>query len=304
MMFDCIIVGGGPAGLTCSIYLARFKRSVLLIENGKYRNYASSGIHGFLGYDGIKPSELLRKGKTEALKYKVKFKKETVKKVVNKNEYFEVLADGKIYRSKKVVLAYGVTDKIPSIKNFEKYYGRNIFHCPVCDGYEASGKIVGVIGQIDKVYEMAVELKQWANKIMVFTNGHSEGLDRYKINKLGKFNIRVTNEKILRLEGNNNLESIVLENGERFRINILFFSNKIENSCALAEDLKCLLSKNHNRLVVNKYCESNIKGVFGIGDLVQGHQLVVTACSEGAVAAIEINRQLLKEYFKLKAGSI
>jgi len=294
-MYDCIIIGGGPAGLTCAIYLARFKRSVLLIENGKYRNYASHGIHGFLGYDGVKPSELLKKGKSEAIKYKVNFEKDTVKKVQQKKAHFEVLTGGKKFESKKVVLAYGVTDNLPEIKNFKKYYGINIHHCPVCDGCEVTGKRVGVIGLIDKVFEMTIELKQWTDKIIVFTNGHPEGLDKYKIAKLAKFNIKVTNEKVSHLNGKENLESIVLTNGEQIMIEELFFSSNAQNSCSIADDLKCSLTKKHNKLAVNKNCESSIKGIFAIGDLVAGPQLVVTACSGGTIAALEINKQLLKE---------
>lgn len=294
-MYDCIIIGGGPAGLTCAIYLARFKRNTLLIEDGKYRNYASPGIHGFLGYDGIKPVELLKQGRAEASKYNVNFKKGTVTRVIRKKGFFEVLADKESVKTKKVVLAYGVKDDLPGIKGFKKFYGKNIHHCPVCDGYEVKGKRVGVIGLIDKVFEMAVELKQWTNNITVLTNGHPEGMDRIKISKLAKSGIIVTNEKISFLKGKENLESIVLMNGNSIDIEAIFFSNKIENSCKIAEDLKCSLTQKHNKVIVNKNCESSVRGVFAIGDLLSGPQLVVTACSEGALAAIEINRQLLKE---------
>ena len=294
-MYDCIIIGGGPAGLTCAIYLARFKRKVMLIENGKYRNYASHGIHGFPGYDGIKPAQLLKNARAEASKYNASFEKVTVTKVISGKGSFKVVSNNKSHESRKVVLAYGVTDDIPAIKGFKKYYGKNIHHCPVCDGYEVKGKRVGVIGLIDKVFEMAVELKQWTENIIVLTNGHSEGLDRYKISKLAKFGIEVTNEKISYLKGKEDLESIVLDSGERIDVEALFFSNKIENSCSIAEDLKCSLTKKHNKLVVNKNCETTIKGVFAIGDLLAGPQLVITACSAGAIAAIEINRQLLRE---------
>src|SRR6185295_14874277 len=132
---------------------------------------------------------------------------------------------------------------------FKKFYGKNIHHCPVCDGYEVKGKRVGVIGLIDKVFEMAVELKQWTNNITVLTNGHPEGLDRIKISKLAKSGINVTNEKISFLKGKENLESIVLMNGNSIDIDAIFFSNKIENSCKIAEDLKCSLSQKHNKVI-------------------------------------------------------
>ncbi len=149
IIYDCIIIGGGPAGLTCSLYLSRFKRNVLLIENNKTRNYASHGIHGFPGYDGIKPGILISKARKEAEKYGVNFLRDTVLEVKKSKDFFQIFLNKKKIKSRKVMLAYGVRDSFPEISNFNKFYGRQIHHCPVCDGYETSGKKTGVLG----VYE-------------------------------------------------------------------------------------------------------------------------------------------------------
>lgn len=295
-MYDCIIVGGGPAGLTCAIYLARFNRNVFLIENFKYRNYASQGIHGFLGYDGIKPIKLINRARKEALKYGVKFYEDTVKAVFKKNNFFEVSTGSKKFKSKKVMLAYGVRDTLPEIDNFEKYCGVSIYHCPVCDGYEVIGKKIGVLGAGKKALGMALELLQWTNQIIILTNGSKINLTKDKRRKLKEYKIDVIEEKILKLQGEQKkLRNVVFESGEKLNVSSLFFTIEVKNSCSIAEDLRCKIKKTNNKIHVNKYRESSIKGVFAAGDLLAGPQLVVTACADGAIAAVEINKQLLKK---------
>lgn len=295
-MYDCIVVGGGPAGLTCSIYLARFNRSVFLIEDFKQRNYASQGIHGYLGYDGIKPKHLLNKARIEATKYGVKFHKGTVTKIIKKKAFFVISTATQNFKSKKLMLAYGVRDQFPQIKDFDKYYGKSIHHCPVCDGFEIINKKVGVIGVGKKASGMALELMQWTDQIIVLSNGNKLNITKDKRRKLIKNRIKINEEQIIKLQGSaKQLNSIVLESGKKIEIHSIFFTIDVKNSCTLAEDLRCKIEKTNNKIRVNKYGESSIKGVFAGGDLNTGPQLVVTACADGAVAAIQINKQLLKE---------
>lgn len=289
-MFDCIIIGGGPAGLTCAIYLARFNRNVIVIENGKYRNYYSQGIHGFLGYDGVKPMTLIRCARKEAAGYGVKFQRSTVTKLSEKNEYFEVNCRAEVFRSKIVVLAYGVRDILPEVRGIKKYYGRSIHHCPVCDGYEIRNKKVGLLGSPENSLNMASELKHWTQDLTILSNG-VEINSRIK-NKLNKSSIGFIEKKLIRAEGNGkSLKNIILSGGEKINFDALFFYSEVRSSCNIHEDIKLMTDKD-SKIRVNRKMETSVNGIFAIGDITAGPQLVIAACADGAIAAIEINKKL------------
>ncbi len=292
-MFDCIIIGGGPAGLTCAIYLARFQRDVLLIENGKYRNYASQGVHGFLGYDGVKPMTLINSARKEASKYGVNFYNSTVTKLKNKNKYFEVNCNNSAYKSKIIVLAYGVRDVLPEIEGLQKYYGISVHHCPVCDGYEIKNKKVGLIGNPESSIHLALELKQWTDNITILCNG--KRMSNYLKTKLKKCKIDYLEMSINMIDGDNNsLKYVVLSDGEKINFDALFFCSDVLLSSNLHKDINCGMDI-RKKIKVNKCRETNIKGAFAIGDITSGPQLVVTSCADGAIAAIEINKQLMEK---------
>ncbi|MEO8209412.1 MAG: NAD(P)/FAD-dependent oxidoreductase [bacterium] len=291
-MFDCIIIGGGPSGLTCAIYLARFQRSVLLIENGKYRNYASQGVHGFLGYDGVKPMTLITAARKEALKYGVTFYKSTVTKLKNKNKFFEVNCDSILYKSKIIVMAYGVRDILPEIEGIEKYYGKSVYHCPVCDGYEIMNKKVGLTGNPENSIHLALELKQWTENITLFCGNNV--ISSYLKKKLEKNKIGVVEKSITKLAGDkNSFKYVVLSDGEKINFDAIFFCSNVLMSCKLHEDINCRMD-DRNKIQVNKCRQTNIEGAFAIGDIISGPQLVVKSCADGAIAAIEINKKLIK----------
>ncbi len=300
--YDCIIIGGGPSGLTCAIYLARFRRSVLVVDSRQYRNYASKGIHGYLGYDGINPSQLLKVARSEALGYGVIFLKGTANRLDKKREHWEVKVDNRKFSSKKVVMAYGIRDVLPDIKGFKKYYGKYIFHCPVCDGYEVRGKTVGIVGDVLKAQRMAYELRQWADRIILLANGGKENLSNRVRKRLKSINIEIFEEKLKSFNVKKKSgRYLISESGKIISIDFIFFATKVKNSCRLAEDLNCSINRSNNKIITNRKYETNLKGVFAVGDLVEGPQLVITACSKGAVAAIEINKQILKEFIEEKS---
>src|SRR5687767_4376577 len=146
MIYDAVIIGAGPAGLTCAIFLGRYRRRVAVIDSGKGRNYATHGVHGFLGQHGIPPGELRRRGREEAAHVGVELFEGTVSKVEKCGDHFEVTSDSGVLKGRRIVFAYGVRDIKPELPDFEAYYGRSIFHCPDCDGYEIRDKPIGVVG--------------------------------------------------------------------------------------------------------------------------------------------------------------
>ncbi len=293
--YDCIIVGGGPAGLTCAIFLGRYRRRVLLVHHGSPRNYAARAIHGFIGQHNIPPGELLRRGREEAQAAGVEICECTAQKIEKIGDVFEVTTTAGKMHGRRVVLAYGVRDKLPEIPGVEKYYGGSIFHCPDCDGYECTDKRVGVIGWGRKAVGLSLKLLQWTNQLTVLTDGHPRNWRKEDTSKLLSFGIGVKDEKVVSLDGEPpNVRAAVLSTGERVAVDALFFVIGVERSCLLAENLGCRVKTRTPNIVVDDYKQTSIEGVYAVGDLVPGSQLAITSAADGAIAAIAINKSLLE----------
>lgn len=293
--YDAILIGGGPAGLTCAILLARYRRRVLVLDRGRPRNYATEGIHGFLGHHGIPPQDLLARGREEAEASGAELCDERATKVERVGDIFEVTSEQRgVLRARRIVLAYGVRDTLPDIPEIEKYYGRTVHHCPDCDGYESRDQRIGVIGWGKKVVGLALNLLQWSDDVVVLTHGHAREWDEEEHSKLLAEHVEVKDEKIVALTGRDGeVEAAVLDTGERVAVQRLFFNIKVERSCTFAEDLGCEVEPEKPDVVVDEHGQTSVEGVWAIGDLAEGAQLAITAAADGAIAAIAINKSLL-----------
>lgn len=304
MTYDAIIVGGGPAGLTCSIFLGRYRRRVLVIDSGRPRNYATEGIHGYLGYHSIKPSELLSRGRAEATEVGVEFRDGQVTKIERVGDVFEVHveqtllsasgpADKSVCSTRRVVLAYGVRDTLPDIPDIESYYGKTVHHCPDCDGYESREQRIGVIAWGKSAIGLTEKLVRWSNDIVIFTHGHARDWDDEQHSKLLAEQVDIKDEKIVALDGKDGVvEAVVLSTGERVAVQRVFFHVHVERSCTLAEELGCEVDAEKPNIKVDHHRQTTVEGVWAVGDLVEGSQLAITAAADGAIAAIAINETL------------
>jgi thioredoxin reductase len=293
--YDAVIIGGGPAGLTCAIFLGRYRRRVLLIDAGKPRNYATKAIHGFLGHHDISPADLLVRGRSEAKSVGVEFADDRVTRVQRDGDLFCLTTEKHSdIQARRVVLAYGVRDTLPDIPKIGDYYGRTVHHCPDCDGFECSDQRIGIIGWGKGVVGLALKLLQWSDDLVIFTHGEERQWDEEEQSKLLAEQITLKTERIAALEGDDGIvRGAVLESGECVPLQRIFFNIHVERSCLLAEDLGCVVDPKRPDIEVDEHRRTSIEGVWAIGDLVPGAQLVITSAADGAIAAIDINKSLL-----------
>lgn len=177
-VFDVVVIGGGPAGLSAALNLVRARQRVLLLDGNRPRNAATLNSHGFLTRDGVSPLELRKLGRDEVAGYaeaEVQFA--LVTQVSLDDAGFRVVADGirgsasRDVRTRRVLVATGLTETLPAIGNMRAYYGTALHSCYECDGYEKTGEQLAIIGESDDLAERALLATVWSDDIMVFTNG-------------------------------------------------------------------------------------------------------------------------------------
>jgi thioredoxin reductase len=298
-VYDCIIVGGGPAGLNAAIVLGRCRRKVLIFDTERYRNRHSHGIHNYLTRDDILPHEFLELCHKELEKYSVqRVRKKVVNAKKNEDEVFVVKDEnGAVYHSKKLLVATGLVDTLPNVEGFNDFYGKSIFHCPYCDGWEIRDKRIGVYARNKEGWELALALQGWTENVTLYTDGRNKVKPSQK-EYLDANGIPVITTPIRKLEGENGqLQKILFKNGEASECDALFFVNGYTQHCDIAEAFGCEVSRK-GVIVTNLQQQTNIKGLYVAGDAAKDMQFVVVAGAEGAKAAVTINKELQKEVYE------
>lgn len=298
-MYDVVIVGAGPAGLSAALVLGRCSRRVLVCDNGHPRNEASHAMHGFLSRDGMPPREFLQLAREELKPYTtVSLRDVTVVDARCENSRFlTTLETGETVESRKLLIATGVRDNVPRIDGIDELYGRSVFHCPYCDGWEVRGEPLAVYGKGEKGYGLSLELTAWSSDILLCTDGPCELPDRH-VERLSRNGIVVAEERVLRLEGSDGvLHRIVFDGREPAARRALFFTTGQHQQSPLATALGCEMN-DKGTVHTGKYETTHLRGLFVAGDASHAVQWVVIAAAEGAEAAFAINTDLIKEDLK------
>lgn len=295
MNYDVIIVGAGPAGLSAALILGRCRRTVLVLDTDRPRNAASHVMHGFLSRDGIDPAKFRRIARQQLTQYRsVKFARKEATAACKVEGGFEVtVADGKRLRCRKVLLATGVVDELPPVDGIDAFYGRSVFHCPYCDGWESRDQPLAVYSRTANGAGLALELTVWSQDIVLCTDGAR--LDAKHVARLARHNIPWRREPIARLEGTSGrLRRIVFDNGESLARRVMFFSMGQRQSSDLAHQLGCGFTRK-GAVRTGEYEVTDIHGVYVAGDASKLVQLAIVAAAEGAQAAFAINKALIRE---------
>ena len=298
-MFDVIIIGAGPAGLTAGIILGRCRRKVLICDSGSYRNSRSKGLHFFLTREGIAPSEFLRLGREELKKYPtVEYRNGTVLDAKCIDSGFEIhLKNEGTEQTRKLLLATGIKDLLPEIPGVKEYYGKSIFHCPYCDGWEVRDYPMAIYGRGQRGKGLALELTAWSKNLLLCTDGPSE-LDDEALQKLQANGIQLIEKRIRGLEGRDgNLEAILFEDGSRAPRRAMFFSLGQRQGSDLPVRFGCDFNPK-SAVRTGKHEETHIRGLYIAGDASEAVQFAVVAAAEGAQAAFSIHQELLEEDLK------
>lgn len=293
--YDVVIVGGGPAGLNAGLILGRARRDVLILDSGRPRNGASRALHGFLSRDGFHPMELRAAGRRELGQYPSVVLRENVevREARRREPTFELeLADGETVLARVLLLATGRIDLVPSKPGFRDYYGRGVYHCPYCDGWEHRDQPLVAYGSGESGFDLALDLLVWSSQVTLCTDGPMQ-LGEEQWTKLRANGVTVVEQNILSLLGNAEgfLSGIAFEGCDPLRCDALFFCSDCLQKSILAKELGCELDETGS-VACDGHAATKVPGLYVAGNVRGGVHLAIVAAAEGAEAGIAINNAL------------
>jgi len=290
-MLDCLIIGGGPAGLTAAIYLARYRRDVLVVDAGESRAALIPESHNYPGFKGIGGEALLERLREQARLYGAGLDRAAVTALARDGDVFTAQAAGKGLRARTVIVATGIVDKKPAIEGFnERIAHEAVRFCPICDGYEARDKRIGVLGPFDTAGHKALFLRTYSRDVWLFpTDGRKRGELAQAIDEAGVIVAGVPQRVVPSADS----VSITIAGGGEYVVDVLYPAM----GCDVRSDLATALGAACNgigNLRVDDHQRTSIDGLFGAGDVVTDlHQLSV-AVGHAAVAATAIHNRLTR----------
>ncbi|PGS49560.1 NAD(P)/FAD-dependent oxidoreductase [Bacillus sp. AFS041924] len=297
-LYECIIIGGGFAGLQASIQLGRYQRKVLVIDSNYGRSTICKTYRNILGWpDSISGQKLRQLGRNHAEVYGVSFIDDKVISIQKVNNYYKISTkEKKSYTAKTILLATGLIDRIPQIKNLVDCLGSTIFVCPDCDGYEILNKSVLILGAGDVGANLAITLTYWSNQI-TYINHDGTDINSELFEQLQKNGIQYRKELINEVikDDESTFKGVRLQSGEIIfgeRAFIGFSGNEVQNNLAI--QLGVNLLNNKHVLVDSRTKETNVENVWAAGDLVAHSQQVTIAMGDGTQAAVWIQKRLLE----------
>jgi thioredoxin reductase len=285
-VYDVIVVGGGPAGLSACLWLGRYRRRVLLIDSGKHRNRWVEQAHGYLGADPVSPRELLRTARGDLARYPTVEQRPGTVTAVGPDGAggFLVTVDGSRWRARRLLLATGVRDDFPQVIGFFDHYGVQVFHCPSCDGYEAQGARVIVLGWSEQVTGFALGLLDWAHRVTLVTDGRRFQGDEACRATLEAHGVEIIEDDAEELVGTRgDLRGLRLRGGRTLDCEFAFFSIAHHPVRQLADQLGCELTE-EGYVAVDEQGRTSVDGVWAAGDVTPGLQLIQAAAADGTAA--------------------
>ncbi|MGM0837049.1 MAG: NAD(P)/FAD-dependent oxidoreductase [Bacillota bacterium] len=298
MLYDCMIIGGGIAGLQAAIQLGRYQYKVIVVDSNDGRSNLCRCYHNLLGWpNGVSGETLRELGRQQAEGYGVLFLKDRVTGVAEVGGNFQASTEqSRSFSARRLLFATGVRDHIPILPGLIPCLGISIFVCPDCDGYEVREKPAVVIGSGDVGANMALALTHWSQDLTLINHGKSP-IQQKLLGQLHERKITVIDEKIVSVVCNGaQLESMTLDNGRDLKAShgFLALGGNVVNT-DLAAQLGVALEKNRHIQVDPRTKMTNVKHVWAAGDIVAHSEQVAIAMGDGVQAAIWMHKSLQGE---------
>lgn len=300
-VWDAIVVGGGPAGLSAALWLARYRRRTLVLDDARPRNQAAWAVHGFPGIPDPSPDEIRARMQSQAETAGAVLEHCRVEQVRgSKGDFHVETGTTQPLRSRRIVLAYGRRDRLPDLPGLADFYGTSAFHCPDCDGPSVANCDVAVLGHDRAAAGLALYLLTWAARVTLLPHGLDTDLPAEARRTLEREGVAIRPERVEALEGHaGQIASIRLEGAPPLPVNALFFHWGTSPSSTLGQRSGCACDRGGDIEVDRRTMETSVPGIHAAGDIVGHPHLAITASAEGVRAALAVHRSLLPDAWEL-----
>jgi thioredoxin reductase (NADPH) len=295
---DVVIVGGGAAGLSAAVALARSLRSVVVIDAGEPRNAPAAGAHNLLGREGIPPLELLAKGRQEAESYGAEIRSGRAVGARRSEDSFEVdLEDGGSVRARRLLLATGLVDILPEVPGVGEFWGSSVLHCPYCHGWEVRGKRIGVLGSGPMSLHQTLLFRQLSEDVTLFLHS-MEQPGREEMDQLDALGVKVVPGTVQRLDAAGGvLKAVVAEDGTEYGVDAVVVAPRFAARAELFEQLGGSLTEDPKGAYIetDQMSRTKVDGVWAAGNASVLQAMVGASAAAGVFAGAAINADLVME---------
>jgi thioredoxin reductase (NADPH) len=295
--WDAIVIGGGIAGLSAAIYLARAQRETLVIDSGKSLARWVPDVENYLGFpQGISGDELLARGRQQAEHYGAYFLEDVIDELRHApRQIFQTVGQHDVYESRRVLLATGVYHVPPDIPGVRECLGHSMFFCKHCDGVRCEGKRIGIFGWNDEAAEYALGMLLYSPCVFVFQNGRKPEWSERHEQWLHEYEIPVYPDSVVdvhHLDGA--VQWLELSNGTRVELDALFTTRGDVYHNKLARQIGAETTT-EGMIIVDHQMRTNVPGVSAAGCVTPANCQMIISAGDGATAAQAINHSLFEE---------
>lgn len=295
--WDAVIIGGGIAGLSAAIYLARAKRETLVVDAGRSLARWVPDVENYLGFPkGIKGEELLERGRKQAEHFGAQFDNDHIEELRHEpHGVFRAIGPKGLHEARRILLATGIYHLPPDIPGVIECLGHSMFFCKDCDGFRCEGRRIGILGWNDEAVEYALAMLLYSPCLFIFQNGHKARWSPQHQQWLSEYEIPVYPDRVVDVHhGQGNVQWLELEGGVRVELDALFttrgdvYHNQLANQVGADTDAEGVV-------LVNPRMETSIKGLYAAGCVTPANCQMIISAGDGATAGQAINRSLFEE---------
>jgi thioredoxin reductase len=295
--YEVVVIGGGAAGLSAALVLGRARRRTLVVDAGEPRNAPAAHMQGYLSRDGMSPAEFLALGRAEIARYGVELVRDRAVDVAKGEDFAVALAGGETVHARRLVIATGLKDELPTLPGVAERFGRDVIHCPYCHGWEVRDQAFGVLATTPMSVHQALMVSQWSKDVTLFLHTVAETeLTDDDLRRIAAAGVAVVPGEVAELVvDEDRLTGVRLADGTRHAREALFVAPRAVPQTGLLEQLGAELRDTPFGAypVVDETGLTTVPGVWAVGNAMGFAEQVVNAASAGYRAGATINGELL-----------